>query len=421
MSLTLSQLEFCRTVVGEALLAVPLPKDPLAAVTALRSECAADQAAAVMELRRIRQRACKGAKLPEEWATRMLATDTLFQQASSLRLAVYLANQLAPLAEGRPVADLCCGMGVDAIGLALAGMTVAGWDLAEQAVLCATHNAGVAGVDDRCQFAVADVTQLRLAPEDVVHVDPDRRPTNRRRLCPAEYSPPERFLRCLPARTAAGAIKLSPAVGFDALADWEDVHLEYVGEDGVCKQLLVWWSTRQTADPPSPPARKATVVFGQMTAPQFASLPAGRAPPAPLGDPGPWLLEPDPAVVAAGAVDDLADLLARTGHNRPWRVDRQLAWLFSDQPADTPLARSYRILRTVPGRQRDVAQAVAELDGGVVQVKPRGLKLDTDDLQRRLRGQGDQALTVLWGKVGPRQQAFIGRDDRLKKTSPADE
>ena len=45
--------------------------------------------------------------------------------------------------------------------------------------------------------------------------------------------------------------------------------------------------------------------------------------------------------------------------------------------------------------------------GGIVEIKPRGLKLDTDALQKRLRGKGERALSILWCKIGSREQAFI--------------
>ena len=411
MPLSLPQLEFCRTLVGEALLVADLPDDPLAALEALRKECTPAQAAAVMELRRIRTRAERSGKLPRPWAARLLATDTLLQQASSLRLAVYVGSRLVRLAGRREVVDLCCGLGLNSIGLSLAGAEVAGYDIAEHAVLCAGHNAGVAGVADRCRFSVADVTQLAVSPDAVIHIDPDRRSEGRRAISLSRCSPSEGFLRSLPQRCAegGGALKLSAALGLQVLADWPDVELEYTSESGVCKQLIVWWGSCRAGDRvsgPEPP-RRATVVFGEMTAPLWVSLPAGLAARAPLGEPGGWLIEPDPAVIAAEAVDDLAALLTDEGAASVWRIDPHLAWLFSDRPLGSALARCFRILKTVPGRLRDVARAVVQLDGGVVEVKPRGVKLDTDALQGELRGRGDRPLTVLWGKVGRKQQAFI--------------
>ena len=401
VQLTLTQLDFLRSPAAEPLLSMPLPGDALAAIGVLRKLCTPDQAAAVMTLRELRERAERTDRFPPPIARRLLASDKMLQQASSLRLSVYKGRRMMEVA-GRTgaaptILDLCCGLGADAIGLALAGADVRGYDRDEAAVLCATHNAAIAGLASRCRFHAADVTAIELSPESIVHADPDRRATGRRTVLLADYSPDEAFLRSLPARTRAGAIKLSPAMDWNVLADWPGVWAEYVSEAGVCKQLILWWGQR----PALSAARLATVVWGDPADPQFLTLPAGLAPFAPLREPGEFLIEPDPAVIAAGAVDDLA------GRHGLWRVDRQLAWLFGPDPLDTPLARSYRVLRRVTGRPRDVSRAIAELGGGTVEVKTRGLKLDTDRLQRSLRGPGDRPLVVAWCRIGPSQQVFL--------------
>jgi len=366
-----------------------------------------------MEVRDVRRRAAAGAsaKFPPPWADRLLGTKDLLAQASSLGLAIYVANQLSHLAEGGEVADLCCGLGADSIGLAMAGHRVIGYDASRQAILCAAHNARVAGVADRCRFEAADVTQLSLSGEIAVHIDPARRAGGGRSISPARYSPGAKFLRQLPTVTRTGALKMSPAVDYHTLADWPHTQLEYISTGGVCRQLVLWWTQTPPADT-AQPSRKATVVFGEMTSPESISLPAGEASAAPLGEVGRWLIEPDPAVIAAGATDDLSAFLARSGACRPWRIDPQLDWLFADNsPGQTPLARSYRILEVVAGRPGDVRRAVRALGGGVVAVKPRGVRLDTDRLQRQLRGPGKRCLTVLWGRVGLSQRAIIAEGE----------
>jgi hypothetical protein len=149
------------------------------------------------------------------------------------------------------------------------------------------------------------------------------------------------------------------------------------------------------------PRRTATVLTGPLEDPQPVSLPAGVAPYAPIAPPGEWLIEPDPAVIAAQAVDDLAAALGL------WRLEAGLAWLFGDKPVDTPLARSFRVLADVPGRPRDVAHAVRQFGGGTVEVKTRGVKLDTDRLQRQLAGRGSRPLAILWCRTGRKERAFI--------------
>jgi SAM-dependent methyltransferase len=401
----LAQLEFCRTLGGEALLATDLPADPLAAVQTLRRECDAQQVAAILELREVRQRAARSGRVPPAWAGRLLATKTMLAQASSIRVARYVGGQLAAAAAaaGGDVLDLCCGMGMDAIGVALtaaAGMAVRGYDISAEAVFCAAHNAEVAGVGGRCDFFLGDATAVELDGR-IVHVDPDRRADGRRHLSIAGYSPGEEFLRELPQRAAAGAIKLSPAVDRRALAHWPAVRLEYISEDGACKQLVAWWGA---AGPNA--ARQATIVWGDWQAPQTFSLAGGIAAPAAVGEVGQYILEPDPAIIAAGAVDDLAASLG-AGGRRVWRLSATLDWLTADQPADSPAIRNFRILREVPGRKRDVATALRELGAGTVEIKPRGVRLDTDTLQRELSGRGERPLVVLWCRLGASQRAFI--------------
>lgn len=403
MSIALAQLEFCRTLAGEALLAAPLSADGLLAQKALRKVCGPAEARAVMEVRQVRQRAAESGRFPPQWTRRLLATDTMLQQASSARLAVWVGRRLAALAGGGPVYDLGCGLGADAIGSALAGARVLGFDLSGEAVLCAMHNAGVAGVGERCRFEQADAADVLLPGDAVVHVDPDRRATGRRSTSLEGCSPSSAFLKTLPGRTRAGAIKLSPATDAGVVADWPCVRTEHLSEDGVCKQLLLWWG--DSAD--TPPAR-ATVVDGPWDDPVATTLPAGLAEPAEVRDQvGAWLVEPDPAVVAARAVDDLAALLGTTSGRCPWRIARGLDWLFADEPCYLSLGRSYRILEQCPGREPDIRRALNELGAGVVEVKPRGVRLDTDAVQARLRGRGDRLIVVLWGRVGRSQRAFL--------------
>jgi SAM-dependent methyltransferase len=424
MTLTAADFRFLSTPQGEALLAMDLPADPLAAQKLLRKHCDASQAAVVAELRDLRHRAGTSGRFPGDWARKLLTTDKLLQQASSIRLAIAMGRQLARRTGTKKVIDLCCGMGADTIGLAMAGFNVTAVDSSPEALLCAEYNAALAGVADRCQFEFANAESFPLPADAIVHVDPDRRSSGKRSAALADHSPGEEFLRALPARTAAGVIKLSPAFSYGALADWPNVNVEYVSEGGTCRQCNVWWDGQEGDDPgchgllasraehispggsrlaskPWHPNRLATVVTGDLLDPTVTSIEGGLASPAPVREHGPWLIEPDPAVIAADAVDDLA-----AAHDL-WRIDSHLAWLFGNEPIDSPLAKCYHILATVPGRLKDIRRAIADLGGGTITIKPRGLRLDTDKLQHQLRGDGPRPLTILWTRLAKHQLAFI--------------
>ncbi|MBL7133702.1 MAG: hypothetical protein ISS78_06355 [Phycisphaerae bacterium] len=399
--LTLEQFKFLRTPLGRELLAMDLPvDDPLAAQAALRKRCGPAEAAAVAEMRRVRRRAGASGKFPPEFAAGLLAGDVMVQQASSFRLAAYVGRQLADLAGDGEVLDLCSGLGADAIGAARSGAAVRGVDSDAGAVFCAAHNADLAGVADRCSFARADTTAMDLPAGAVVHIDPDRRATGRRTVLMEDYSPPAEFLRDLTTRARAGAMKLSPALDRGAVDHWGDTQIEYVSEGRVCKQLVVWWGARRAG-------RKATVLAGATDAPHATSIDVDPAALAEIADPTEWLIEPDPAVIAAAAVDTLA-----AAHNLH-RTCPTLAWLFGHEPADTPLGRNYHILARVPGRESDVRRAMRKLSAARVTVKPRGLKLNTDKLQRRLSSRkGTRDLVVLWCKLARREEAYIAEAGR---------
>ncbi len=409
MELTVAQLEFLSGPKAAELLAVDLPTNELRAVDLLRRQCSPGEAAAIITLRELRQRAVASGRFPPELADKMLATDKLLQQASSMRLAIWKGRRLADLlspgtqqATGAAVWDLCCGLGGDAIGLARAGFGVRGVDNDPAAVLCATHNSRAAGVDELCAFETADVERLDLPADAVVHIDPDRRASGRRTIELGDFSPPGPALARIVARTRAGALKLPPGADAMELESIVAEMFEYVSEAGVCKQLVAWWNHQGHAGQDTP-RRRATILTGPLEDPQAVSIDAGVAPYAPIGLPGPWLIEPDPALLAAEAVDDLA---AAEGL---WRIAIGLPLLFGERPVHTPMATCFEVLADVPGRNRDIAHAVRKLDGGTVEVKPRGLKMDTDRLQRQLRGRGRRPLAILWCRLGAKQRAFICR------------
>jgi SAM-dependent methyltransferase len=403
MDLTLEQLEFLASGQADACLRDPLPTDPLARMSALRKRLDPDQAAAVAELADLRRRAERSGRFTPELATCLLATDRLLQQASSLPVASHKAALLDRLADPGDLWDLCCGMGIDALALADRAGRVRAVDRSPAAVRCTRHNARCAGLAERCDVLLADVGDCAIPPRDVVHIDPDRRACGKRDSSLVGSQPDARHVEQLIRSTRAGVVKLSPALDERELGDWP-VAREYVGEAGVCKQLLAWWGATDVDRPPG--QRRATVLRGAPWRPDALSLvirPDARVETAETFS---WIFEPDPAVLAAGGAATLAEDL----HLR-W-IRPGLTWLAGDGQRQTPLAEGFEVLDQVPGRFADVARALRRLDAGIVEIKPRGLSLDTDRMQQRLRGRGPKPLTVLWGRLGQSRRAFICRRAR---------
>jgi hypothetical protein len=392
--LSVEQLVFLAGPKGQRALEADLPEDELQAISRLRRHLSVSEASAVLRLRRIRTRS-SGRLGP--LAPNLLASEKLAEQASSWAIARYKAELLAKIAAGQ-VWDLCCGAGVDSIALAQAGLQVRGVDRSPEARVCLEHNVARMRLSKRVEFLASDVEALSLEPQAVVHVDPDRRAQRGRTADPRFYAPDLKYLARLVASVRAGLIKLSPAASGESLSALADVSLRWVSEAGVCKQLLAGWG--QLAGGPS---LAAVIVEESSQGIVFHELPAGLAGAAGIRQEGRYVFEPDPAVVAAGALNDLAarhDL-----HLRHPALDL----LFGDRQIATPWTRCYRILEELPARIGDVRKALSRLGGGVVEVKPRGVKLDTDAFQARLRGSGSRMLSLFWIRLGKPVRALICR------------
>jgi len=105
----------------------------------------------------------------------------------------------------------------------------------------------------------------------------------------------------------------------------------------------------------------------------------------PLSPPSTYLYEPDPAVVRAHVIGQLAERLGAA------QIDREIAYLTADRLIETALARCWRVLEWLPWNLKRLRPRLRELDAGVVTVKKRGSPLDTDALARQLSGDGTRA------------------------------
>lgn len=385
--LSLEQLEYLASPEAREFLEMELPKDPLAAQKTLRKKVSSTFALAIGVLRVVRKKALD--KFPQEMAQKILGSNTMIQQASSMMVAKYKAAAVSERFDVKELVDICTGLGVDAIASGLAGIETKSYDASPEAVYCAKYNAELFNLTN-CHFETADAAAIDIPADAIVHVDPDRRATGRRSVHLKDYSPAEEFLVELTAKTAGGVMKLSPALPREELEVFGDIDVEYVSTNNVCRQLLLWWPGQGNV--------KATVVRDDSTA---ESIVAADELADVREDFGRFVIEPDHAVLAASATDALAIKLGA------WKLADQLVWLFSDSPADTPLARSFEIISHVPGRVSDVVKELRKNDAGQVELKTRGVQLNTDALQKKFSGKGSERLTVLWCRVGHKQHAFI--------------
>jgi hypothetical protein len=134
---------------------------------------------------------------------------------------------------------------------------------------------------------------------------------------------------------------------------------------------------------------------------QFTGDPADRPP---AGPPGPWLLDPSPAITRAGLVGPLARQLGG------WQIDPSIAFLAADEPVRTPFARLLRVEESLPWRLDLITAALARHDIGPLDIRRRGLAGDVPGIHRRLRPRGSRRGILVMTRTGGKPWALVCTD-----------
>ncbi len=353
----------------------------------LRRKYPDDVVRAAFALRELRQRArSKFTRADRMWFDRRG-----LEQATSEAVGLHKAQRFY----GR-VCDYCSGIGGNTIALATRCDVVA-VDSNPAQVLRTKWNAEVYEVAARVAGICADVVTLP-ASQDLLHVDPDRRPGGRRRSARVEDCVPGiDYLRRAVREFRGGGIKLSPAGNF--ANKFADVEYELISLGSECKEAVVWFGALATPD-----LWRATV------------LPAGATlfgdpleAVASVGELGGYLFDPDPAVVRAGLVDLLAE---RTGVHR---LDRAEEYLSSDRLVESPFFQAFEVHAALPNNERAIRQHFRRAGIGSVEIKARHIPIQADAFRRRLPLEGSKSAVLIFARVAGRSRALvcrrIGKDD----------
>ncbi len=315
----------------------------------------------------------------------MFFTRAGLEQASAETVA---RHRQARFAAAGVVADLCCGIGGDLVALA-AGHQVRAVDRDPLHLRMALLNAAAYGVDGSARPARGDVREADLAGVDAVFIDPARR-TENRRLGPGASEPPLEWCLGLAGRVPAVGIKAAPGIARDAVPQgWE---LEFVAAGRDLKEAVAWSPAL------AGPATRATILPGGHT------LTPEPGPPVPVAAPGPFLLDPNPAVTRAGLVGELARELGA------WQIDPQIAFLCTDTAVRTPFARTLQVIDSGPWNQKRLPARLRDLGVGALDIRRRGLAGDVGQLHRQLKLTGSRRATLVMTRVADRPWGLVCLD-----------
>ncbi len=356
------------------------PERALSLAAELRSSYPPDLVAAVLTQQALRS----SARQKFSRADDMLFTRPGLEQASSELTAAQSARRFA----GQPViADLCCGIGGNLTSLAAEARHVVAVDADLDTLRYAGHNAAVYGLTGQVTIVCADVRDLRLPGcVTAAFIDPARRAAGRR-LRAGNSEPPLDWCLMLAGTIPQVCIKAAPGLQHDLVPPgWE---IEFVAIGRALKEALLWSPAFATT------GRRATIL------PAGATLVSSPGDPIGVGEPGEYLLDPNPAVTRAGLVQELGrDLGAR-------QLDEHTAFLCVDRYVGTPFARTLRVLESMPWHERQAARRLRELGVGAADIRRRGLAGDVEQIRRRLGLQGDRQATIVLTRRAGRPWGLI--------------
>jgi SAM-dependent methyltransferase len=363
--------------------------DLLAETMRLRKHYSRDIVAAALDLALLRRQA----RVKFAHAGEMYFTREALEQASAEVVSRYRARRYT----GYPgVADLCCGIGGDA--LALAGETaVVAVDLDALRLRMAAANVAVYGHAERLWTRCADVRSWDLPAGHGAWADPSRRANGQRVFSLAQYAPPLAELLAHVEPAPGAGIKLSPGVDYAELARLvrhDEYEVEIISVRGEAREAVLWLGELVTV------RRRATLLPGAHTL-TAQPLPA----PVPVKAVGHYLYEPDAAVIRAHLVEQLA---AQAGM---FKIDPQIAYLSSDSLVETPFATAYRVEEAMPFGLKRIRARLRATDAGELVIKKRGIGIDPEAFRRQLKlkgGAGARIVLVLT-RLQDRPTALICR------------
>jgi hypothetical protein len=346
----------------------------VAQVRRLRRALTATRAHLILEQCELRRRAT--AKF--EAAASMYFTRQGLEQATDEGIAHFKAQRFPA---GQAVADLCCGIGGDLLGLARRA-AVTGVDLNPIHTLLSEANARASGLAS-CSFATEDASTWPVERCAAWHLDPDRRVQGERTAQMAFSRPSVDAIDRLLAACPQAALKLAPAA--DVPDTWaQSAERQWIGSGRECRQQVVWFAALAQ----HPACRSAVVVdrHGQAGQPVVGRNEVRCDVASAVGR---YVYEPHPCIIAARLAHTLG---ARYGLAV---IDPQVAYFTGDQPiADLRLA-TFTVMDVLPFDLRQLRSVVRERRIGNLEVKKRAVDADPTAVRRQLQGRGEESAVLI--------------------------
>ncbi len=382
-----------QAAITEAVRLAPSEKTFLADIKKLEKSFSRDLSRAALEVVLLR----KKAQDKFSRAERMYFTREALEQSSGEVIATYRAERFVNFSR---IGDFGCGIGGDTIGLARKGSVLA-VDKDSLRLGLAAENLKVYELAEKVQFREADLTAMDFPDVEAIFFDPSRRDKSRRYLSGRDYQPSLEIVHRWLAHTPAIAVKIAPGISWSEI-DSFDCEAEFISVQGELKECLLLFGPLKTNK------RRATVLplgatFTGEDFPKTGELKEAQA----------YLYEPDPAILRAGLVAQLAHSL------QAYQLDEDIAFLTSENAQPTPFAQIFQIEDAFPFHLKKLRERLRVLGVGTVVVKKRGSAVDLQMLIRQLKLTGPKSRGLFLTRVRGRPFVLVGQPGCCAATKSA--
>ena len=303
-----------------------------------------------------------------------------------------LANYKATRFPNGEIADLCCGIGGDALSLATRG-TIAAWDadpITAHFAECNLRQRSLDKVRVHAQFATA----AAVADVAAWHIDPDRRATGERAIELSDYEPGPELLHAMLQINPRAAVKIAPAADL-AAKEWPPCERQWLGSRGECRQQVLWFGELAQHQQ----QHVATVVGNRGEIASFVG--DSNVPFRPATEVLQFIYEPDATVLAA----HLAGALA--AENELAAITVGGGYLTADHSVALPLLTAFRVRDVLPYDLRKLKAYCREHQLGQLEIKKRGVDLQPNFVRRQILAAGDNAAVIFITPLGEQVKAVV--------------
>ncbi len=353
-------------------------------VKSLRRDLTAERAGAAIDMAHCRIRG----RIKFDRAAEMYFTRVTLEMATDEMIAKHKAARFDHV---RNLADVCCGIGGDLIGLAgrKSPAQTIGFDSDPIAAAYAQANLlihGLSGETRACHFNASDLNAF-----DAIHADPERR-TSGKQTRGDRFSPPLELL-IHNNHNISKSIKVAPAT--ELTNDLPGCEIEWVGHSRECKQQILW-----TGDLAKHVDCLTATVIDQGRVSQFVRPKASvrNCLNTLANHPEPYLYEPHNTLIAAGLVDAFAEQYGLR------RMHQSIAYLTGHREVQSGMLSRFEMLEAMPADFKRVSASLRKYQFGELAIKKRGVDENVFRQFQKIKLEGDEPngtliLTEIQGQV----------------------